>query len=93
MSDEGLRLVSRFGLLVVLIVVAAVVRTMVGPSKKRGRIMALGTIGGMAAGVLLAMPVSRWFGADVSAIGACMGVVLGWGVCWHYARRIPREAN
>ena len=92
LSDEGVRLVSRFALLVVLIIVAATFHTMVGASKRRGRIMGLGTIGGTAFGMLLAVPVSRWFGADVSAVGALMGIVLGWAVAWQYARNIPREA-
>jgi len=92
LSDEGVRLVSRFALLVVLIIVAATFHTMVGDSKRRGRIMGIGTIGGVAFGMLLAVPVSRWFGADVSAIGALMGIVLGWGVSWQYAKLIPRQA-
>jgi preprotein translocase subunit SecF len=92
MSDEGLRLVSRLALLVVLILVAALMRTMVGPSRRRARVMAVGTVAGMAFGVLVAVPVSRWFGADTSAIGALMGLVLGWGISWQFARKIPRTA-
>lgn len=93
MSDEGVRLVSRVALVVVLILVSATVRTMVGPSKRRGRIMGIGGIGGLALGILIADPVSQWFGADLSAIAACMGIIVGWGVSWHYARQIPREAH
>ena len=93
MTDEGIRLVSRFALLVVLILAGAAVRTMVGPSKRRGRIMTIGNLGGLTAGVLLAWPVSRWLGTDVSAIGACIGMIAGWGVSWSYAKQIPREAH
>jgi hypothetical protein len=93
MIDEGVRFVSKAALVVVLILVTAMFRTMVGPGRKRGRVMGIGTVGGITFGVLLSSPVSRWFGADVSAIGACIGVVLGWSVSWLYARRIPRHAN
>jgi hypothetical protein len=92
MTDEGVRLVSRFALLILLILVGAAVRTMIGPSRQRARIMAVGQIAGIAAGIVLASPISRWAGVDVSAIAACIGMVAGWGVSWSYARRIPREA-
>lgn len=92
MSDEGVRFLSRLALVIVLILVTALVRTAVGPSKRRGRIMGIGSLCGLASGVLIAMPVSRSLGADVSAIAACIGVVLGWGVSWHFAKQIPREA-
>jgi drug/metabolite transporter (DMT)-like permease len=92
MSDEGVRLVSRLALVIVLILVTAMVRTVVGPSKKRGRIMGIGAFCGLASGVLIAMPVSRSLGVDVSAIAACIGIVVGWAVSWHFAKQIPREA-
>jgi hypothetical protein len=92
LSDEGVRLLSRVALTVVFILVSATVRTMIGPSKRRGRIMGMGTIGGLALGIVMAYPVSRWFGADVSAISACIGVIVGWSISWQYARQIPRES-
>lgn len=92
LSDEGVRLVSRVALGVVLILVAALVRTAVGRSKQRNRIMTVGTVGGVAFGVLIAMPLSRWFGADVSAIAACIGIVVGWFVAWQFAKQLPRSA-
>ena len=92
MSDEGVRLVSRVALVVVLILAGALVRTAVGSGKQRNRIMAIGTVGGVAFGVLIAMPLSGWFGADVSAITACIGIVLGWFVAWQFAKRLPRTA-
>ena len=93
MSDEGVILVSRVALVVVLILAGALVRTAVGTNKKRNQIMAVGTVVGVASGVLIATPLSRWFGADVSAITACIGIVLGWGVAWQFAKRLPRTAR
>lgn len=92
MSDEGVRLISRVALVVVLIFVGALVRTAVGTGRKRNRIMAAGTVGGVAFGVLIAMPLSGWFGADVSSITACIGIVLGWAVAWQFAKQLPRTA-
>ena len=92
LSDEGFRLISRLALVTVLILAGAAVRTAVGRGKKRNRIMAAGTVGGVAFGVLVAMPLSRWLGADVSAVAACSGIVLGWGIAWQFAKHIPRTA-
>jgi hypothetical protein len=64
-----------------------------GPSRKRGEVMLVGTLGGMSFGVLLAYLVSPWLKADESAVYACLGMALGWGVSWRFARRIPREAR
>ena len=93
MSEEGVRLLSRLALLVLLILVTAGMRTLVGPSKRRGRIMTFGTIGGLAFGIAISTPLSRWYGADVSAIVSCMAIILGWGVAWPFAKQIPRAAR
>lgn len=93
MSNEGVTLVARVLLVVVLIVVTAMFRTLVGPSKRRGRIMLVGTLGGMSFGVFVAYLISQWLKIEVSTIGACLGVTLGWCVSWLFARQIPREAN
>ena len=93
MSREGVELVSRVALIAFLIVVTAIMRTVVGPRKRRGFYMGLGTLGGMAAGVAAASPMSRLIGTDVSVIFACLGIVAGWSVAWIFARRIPREAD
>ena len=92
MSDEGVRLVSRVALVVVLVLAGALVRTAVGTNRKRNQIMAAGTVSGVAFGVLIAPPLSRWFGADVSSITTCIGIVLGWGVAWQFAKQLPRTA-
>ena len=93
MSREGVALISRLALVAVLILVTAVVRTVVGPSKTRGLYMAVGTVCGMAAGIAAASLTSPWIMTDVSVIFGCLGVFAGWGVAWLFARRIPREAN
>jgi hypothetical protein len=92
MNEEGVRLISKAVLVGVLIVVTAFARTMVGPSKRRGSYMLLGTLGGMAAGIAASAVLSRWFAADVSVILACLGIFAGWAVAWRFARVIPREA-
>lgn len=91
-SYEGVWILSRVALIVVLILVAAALKTMVGPSKQRGRVMLAGTVGGFALGVLSAPPISNAFGADVSAISTVIGVIIGWAIAWEFARRIPRTA-
>jgi hypothetical protein len=93
MSDEGVRLIMRAALVMVLIIAAAFVRVGVGPSKRRGRIMGAGALGGLSSGVLLAYPIRERFGVEVSVIAACLGIMLGWAVAWTWAKRIPREAS
>lgn len=93
MSDEGIRLVSRLALIVVVILVGAAVRTAVGPGRQRARVMAAGTVGGMALGVLASTTLSKWIGADVSSVSALAGVIVGWAIAWGFARRLPRYAN
>ena len=93
MSDEGVRLVMRAALVIFMIAVAAFFRTLVGPGRKRGQIMLLGTLGGVSFGVLVAYPISRWLQTDVSVVCAVLGITLGLTVSWLFARHIPREAN
>lgn len=93
MSDEGARLIMRAALVVVLIVAAAFFKVLVGPGKGRGRIMLVGTLAGFSSGVLLSYPTHERFDVELSVILACLGLVLGWGVAWIWARRIPRAAN
>lgn len=93
MSDEGVRLVARGALILVLILGAAVVRTAVGPSKKRGLVMGAGGFTGLAAGILLSYPIRQWFRVELSVISACLGMLIGWAVAWTWAKRVPREAS
>ena len=93
MSHEGVTLISRVALVAVLIILTALVRVLVGPSRRRGLYMGMGTLGGMSTGVAVASLMSRWITTDVSAICAVLGILAGWGVAWFFARRIPREAH
>jgi len=93
MSDEGIRLVTRLLLLVAIILLTAAVRTLVGPGRQRGRVMAAGTLGGLVVGVLGSASLSTWFGTDVSTFSALAGIILGWTIAWPFARRFPRHAN
>jgi hypothetical protein len=93
MSAEGIVLVTRVSLIAYLIVVGAVFRYLVGPSKQRGMFMLAGTLGGLSSGVAVAYLISPWLNVDISAIAACVGMSLGWGVAYLFARQVPREAN
>lgn len=92
MSPEGIVLVTRVSLIACLIVVAAVFRYLVGPSKRRGLFMLAGTLRGLSAGVAVAYLISPLLKIDISAISACVGMTLGWGVAYLLARQVPREA-
>jgi drug/metabolite transporter (DMT)-like permease len=92
-SHEGITLISRVALVAVLIIVTALVRVLVGPSRRRGLYMGIGTLGGMSTGVAVASLMSRWITTDVSAVCAVLGILAGWAVAWLFARRIPREAH
>jgi hypothetical protein len=93
MNHEGRILVARASLIAVLIIVTAVVRVLVGPSKRRGLYMGLGAFGGMSIGVFAAFVVSHWITTDISALSACGGIIAGWAVAWRFVRSIPREAD
>jgi len=93
MSREGVTLIMRAALVVLLILAAAFFRALVGPSKKRGQLMLAGTLGGMAVGVAVGYLIFLWSTFDASSICASIGIVVGWGVSWQFARRIPREAS
>jgi hypothetical protein len=93
MSHEGVTLISRVALVAVLIIVTAFVRVLVGPSRRRGLYMGIGTLAGMSTGVAVASLMPRGISTDVLAIFVCLGIFAGWCVAWLFARRIPREAN
>ena len=93
MSHEGVGLISRVVLVAVLIIVTAFVRVLVGPSRRRGLYMGIGTVGGMSTGVAVASLMPQGTKTDVLAICAVLGILAGWGVAWLFARRIPREAH
>ena len=92
LSAEGERLLGRGAILVVALLVTAFARTLVGRNPKRHFRMALGTIGGLAAGIWASAPLSAWMGTDVSTLAAIGGVFLGWAVAYQFVKQIPREA-
>ena len=89
MTHEGFTLIMRTALVLFLILSAAFFRALAGPSKKRGEVMALGTLGGLSAGVFIAYLVAPKLGFDMSAVSGSIGMVLGLAVSWRFARRIP----
>jgi hypothetical protein len=92
-SGEGVTLVMRAVAAACLIMVGAFAHALVKPGRTRGRTMLAGTVGGMASGVVLASPMSQWLSADTSVVCACVGMVIGGGVSWSFAKQVPREAN
>ena len=93
MSEAGVRLIARVVVVLLLIVSAAFFRALAGPSKKRGEVMALGTLVGLSVGVFIAYLISPSLGVDASAVCGSIAMVLGLAVSWLFARRIPRGAN
>jgi hypothetical protein len=93
MSHEGVVLLMRVALVLGLILVAAIVRTFIGPSKSRGFVMAVGMLGGMALGVALSYLLPSSLDVRESAGFAICGMLLGFGVAWFFAKNIPRRAN
>lgn len=92
MSNEGVTLISRVSLVALAIILSALVRALVGPSKRRGLYMGIGTLGGMSVGVAIAslMPLVT---TSFLAIFEVVGIFAGWAVAWRFARQVPREAN
>jgi hypothetical protein len=93
MSHEGVALVTRLVVVGLLILAGAIVRTFIGPSRRRGYIMGAGMLGGMSCGVLLNTLLSSWVHTDASVILAVAGMIVGWSVGWLFAKRIPRQAS
>jgi hypothetical protein len=93
LSNEGVWIVSRFALVAVLVLLAAALRTMVGPSRWRGQVMTAATLAGLAVGVLIATALKMSLGINDSALFAVGGILVGWAVAWPIARRIPRTAS
>jgi H+/Cl- antiporter ClcA len=92
MSHEGFILVVRGAVVLSLILVAAVVRTFIGASNRRGGVMLAGMLGGMALGMAFSYLIPS-LKMQESAVFAVCGMLLGWGVAWFFAKQIPRESN
>ena len=93
LSDEGVRLLARAAVLVVAILIAAFFHTLVGRNRKRHFRMAIGTVGGLTAGIAVSGPLSKMLGTDVSSLSAMAGVFIGWAVAYQFARHIPRNEH
>jgi hypothetical protein len=92
MSHEGVIFVERIAMVLFLILVAAVVRTFAGPSKRRLDTMNAGGLVGLAFGVTLSYLVPASLKMQQSIVFAVAGILLGYGVAWLLARRMPRAA-
>jgi ABC-type Fe3+-siderophore transport system permease subunit len=55
--------------------------------------MSTGMLAGAAFGVALSYLVPSSLKMQESAVFAVCGIVLGWGVAWFFAKRIPRTAG
>jgi hypothetical protein len=93
LTDEGLTLLLRAVLVLLMIAVGAIVRTFIGPSRRRGSVMFAGMFGGMALGVLVSYAMPPSSDLRESALLAILGILIGWGIAWPLARRIPRNAQ
>jgi hypothetical protein len=91
-SHEGFVFVVRIAMVLLLILVGALVRTFAGPSKRRGVTMDVGGLVGLALGVTFSYLVPASLKMEQSISFAICGMLLGFGVAWLFARRIPREA-
>jgi len=93
MSHEGLVLVVKALVVLALIVAGAMVRTLTGPSRRRGEIFMAGTLAGLAAGVFAAWLISFVVEADLSSITAPVGMIIGWAAAIPFVARIPRSSS
>jgi hypothetical protein len=92
-SHEGVVLVLRGSLAVFMILEAAIIRTFIGPSRRRGEIMFAGIFTGMATGVFVSYLWQPVLASDQSAILAVIGMTLGAGIASRFARWVPRQTN
>jgi hypothetical protein len=93
MTDAGIELVLRTAVVLLMIAIGAIVRTFIGPSRRRGYAMFAGMFGGMALGVLFSYAMPASLNLRESALLAILGVLIGWAIAWPFARRIPRDAR
>lgn len=93
MSHEGFVLAIRVAVVLSLIFIGALIRTFIGPSRQRGLIMGAGTLGGLAAGVMLGYLLPSSLKMRESAILAVWCLLLGESVAWFFARKFPRESH
>lgn len=90
-TDEGIRLLSRGAVVFVVVLATAFARTVAGGNRKRHFLMAMGTVGGLVAGVASGALLSARIGTDLSSVSAICGVLLGWMVAYRFGRHLPRN--
>jgi membrane associated rhomboid family serine protease len=93
MSTEGVTLVARAGILVLLTGAAALFRALIGRGRRADLMMLGGTLGGISLGVAVSSLISSWIRTDVSVICAVLGIITGWTIAWFFARRMPHDAR
>ena len=93
MSNEGLTLIFKVLLALFMIASAAFFRTLLGRGPTATKVLAAGTLAGVASGVVIAEAVSPWFETDVSALTVCGGIVGFWWAGYLIARRAARRAR
>jgi Co/Zn/Cd efflux system component len=91
-SRAGLVLLIKAIVVIAFIVVGAIVRTLAGPSRRRGQIVMVGTVGGLALGVLSAYLLSFVVETDLSGLFGPIGMTLGSIAAVIVAQRIPRSS-
>ena len=91
MSHEGVALIARAALIVVMIAVASVCRVLAAPGRRGNAFLLAGTLGGIASGVAVAALISRVAGTDMSAFTACLGMMAGWCVAAVWSGRVPGD--
>src|SRR5262245_66551441 len=92
MSDEGVMLIVRAALILVMIAVASICRVLAAPGRRGNAFLLAGTLGGITSGVAVASLASRLAGTDVSALTACLGMMAGWCAAAAWSRRAPGGA-
>jgi hypothetical protein len=93
LSSEGVTLLSRAGIIVLLAVAASLFRALIGRGRRADLAMLGGTLGGISLGVGVSSLISSWTRADVSVICAVSGIITGWTIAWLFARRISHDAR
>jgi hypothetical protein len=93
MTREGLTLLVKALLVLALIVVGAIVRTLAGPSRRRGEIFLVGAVAGLTGGVFAAYLMSFVVEADLSGVTGPIGMIAGYCAALPIVQRVPRSSD
>ncbi len=93
LSNEGVWILSRVVLALPVLLLVAAMRTVIGRSKQRNRVMMAGTLVGLTLGVVASSVASFLFFIDQSALFTVAGVFVGWAFALPIALRIPRAES